>query len=190
MLEQKWTVEELVELSSKLLPEDGGSRRVRWNPNPRLIRYYTTLGLLDRPSGSRGQIVHYGARHLLQLLTVKVLQAEGLPLQEIQEKLYGKSDEELQDVSGLPSDWLEHVLHDLPEKAEPDRSTFWQQREETTPPEQGHEVIELPLQGIELATGMTLLLDRRIFPNVDLKKLRSLSLTLLEALEGGKPVPR
>ncbi len=183
MSDQKWTVEELVELSSRLLPEDGGSRRVRWNPNPRLVRYYTTLGLLDRPSGVRGQVVHYGPRHLLQLLTVKVLQAEGYPLQEIQEKIYKKSDESLQELSGLPADWLENVLADMPAKPEPDRSVFWQQRE--APPEPSPQpTSELPLQGIELATGMTLFLDRRIYPNVDLKRLREASLGLLEALEG------
>lgn len=183
MSDQKWTVEELVELSSRLLPEDGGSRRVRWNPNPRLVRYYTTLGLLDRPKGVRGQVVHYGPRHLLQLLTVKVLQAEGFPLQEIQEKIYRQPDESLQELSGLPDDWLENVLADIPAKPEPDRSVFWQQRD-SSPPLAPPAVTELPLQGIELATGMTLLLDRRIYPNVDRKKLREASLLLLEALEG------
>lgn len=182
MSEQKWTVEELVELSLRLLPEDGGSRRVRWNPNPRLVRYYTTLGLLDRPKGARGQVVLYGPRHLLQLLTVKVLQAEGLALQEIQEKIYGKPDETLQEISGLAPDWLENLLADVPEKPEPDRSAFWQQK--TNAPTPAQPLTELPLQGIELATGMTLFLDRRIFPEVDLHKLREASLVLLQALEG------
>lgn len=186
--QMKWTVEELVELSSRLLPEDGGSRRIRWNPNPRTIRYYTTLGLLDRPAGVRGQPVHYGARHLLQLLTIKVMQAEGLPLQDIQKKIYGKSDEELEEMSGLPKDWLEAALADYPTKPEPDRSAFWEQRQAVSEPEPTR-IQELPIQGFELATGMTLLLDRRIYPKVDLRRLREASLVLLEALEA-QPQPR
>jgi DNA-binding transcriptional MerR regulator len=190
--ELRWTVEELVELSSRLLPEEGGSRRVRWNPNPRLVRYYTTLGLLDRPFGVRGQVVHYGPRHLLQLLTVKALQAYGEPLQEIQERTYGQTDHALQSMAGLPDDWLKRALMASPvgATAPQPRPEFWAQRPPEIAPTFAAPArrpeptsVNLPIQGIELASGMTLLLDRRIYPDVDVHRLRQAALTLLAALE-------
>ncbi len=85
---------ELTARGLKDMQQDG---RVSVIPDSRTIRYYTTLGLLDRPliSGRQGQ---YGRRHLLQLLAIKVLQAADLPLAEIQARLYGRSDPELEAI--------------------------------------------------------------------------------------------
>src|SRR3954462_14276599 len=69
--------------------------RVSAAPDARTVRYYTTLGLLDRPS-IVGRQARYGQRHLLQLLAIKGFQVRGLPLAEIQERLDGRSDAELQ----------------------------------------------------------------------------------------------
>src|SRR5256885_15805950 len=69
--------------------------RVSAAPDSRTVRYYTTLGLLDRPSIENRQ-ARYGQRHLLQLLAIKVLQSLDLPLARIQEMMYGRSDAELQ----------------------------------------------------------------------------------------------
>src|SRR5437762_5194630 len=68
--------------------------RVSAAPDARTVRYYTTLGLLDRPR-IEGRQARYGERHLLQLLAIKALQAVDLPLAEIQQRLYGRSDAEL-----------------------------------------------------------------------------------------------
>jgi DNA-binding transcriptional MerR regulator len=77
-------------------PSPGG--RVNTTLNGRTVRYYTTSGLMDRPSGYDGGVARYGPRHLLQLLAIKALQAQFLPLPEIQRRLYGRSDTELQSV--------------------------------------------------------------------------------------------
>ena len=69
--------------------------RVAAAPDARTVRYYTTLGLLDRPRIENRQ-ARYGTRHLLQLLAVKGLQAFQLPLAEIQERLYARSDADLE----------------------------------------------------------------------------------------------
>jgi DNA-binding transcriptional MerR regulator len=69
--------------------------RVSPAPDARTVRYYTTLGLLDRPV-IVGRQARYGQRHLLQLLAIKGLQVSSLPLAEIQERLYGRSDAELE----------------------------------------------------------------------------------------------
>src|SRR5947209_5159830 len=71
--------------------------RVSAAPDARTVRYYTTLGLLDRPRIENRQ-ARYGQRHLLQLLVIKILQSQDLPLARIQELMYGRSDAELQQV--------------------------------------------------------------------------------------------
>ena len=63
--------------------------------NERNIRYYRTIGLLDAPAGG---IRGYGEKHLLQLMAVRLLQAQGLPLRRIRELLYGRSLDELREV--------------------------------------------------------------------------------------------
>ncbi len=58
-------------------------------PDRRTLRYYTTIGLLDRPLAVRDRQALYGERHLLQALAVKRLQADGLALADIQARLSG-----------------------------------------------------------------------------------------------------
>jgi DNA-binding transcriptional MerR regulator len=76
--------------------------RVSAAPDARTVRYYTTLGLLDRPRIENRQ-ARYGERHLLQLLAIKALQSLELPLAQIQQALYARSDTELRQlVDTLP----------------------------------------------------------------------------------------
>jgi DNA-binding transcriptional MerR regulator len=92
----------LEELSGRVAEELGGrgllgaapDARVSAAPDARTVRYYTTLGLIDRPR-IEGRQAQYGDRHLLQLLAIKALQALELPLAQIQQRLYGRSDAEL-----------------------------------------------------------------------------------------------
>ncbi len=86
----------------RLLAERGllgaqGDPRVSAAPDARTVRYYTTLGLLERPAIVSRQ-ARYSGRHVLQLLAVKALQAAGLPLAQIQERLFGRSEAELRAV--------------------------------------------------------------------------------------------
>ena len=62
----------------------------------RNIRYYRTLGLLDGPGigGAQG----FGEKHRLQLISIRLLQAQGLPLSRIQQLLFGRSLEELKEI--------------------------------------------------------------------------------------------
>ena len=63
-------------------PEYAGAPngRIRDLPDSRSIRWYSTIGLVDRPLGTRGRNALYGPRHLLQLVAVKRLQAAGREL--------------------------------------------------------------------------------------------------------------
>jgi len=60
MSEKYWKLEELADKSQQFLSDEGESNRIQWVPNGRQIRYYTTLGLLDKPFGGRGSGATYG----------------------------------------------------------------------------------------------------------------------------------
>jgi DNA-binding transcriptional MerR regulator len=76
--------------------------RVSAAPDARTVRYYSTLGLLDRPRIENRQ-ARYGQRHVWQLLAIKALQSLDLPLAQIQQTLYARSDAELRQlVDTLP----------------------------------------------------------------------------------------
>ncbi|HEY0451547.1 MerR family transcriptional regulator [Actinophytocola sp.] len=105
MTDELWTIEQLPDQVAALLAHnyDGQSNgRVRELPNGRTIRWYTTIGLVDRPVATRGRTALYGRRHLLQLAAVKQQQAAGRSLAEIQELLVGASDHQLANLAGLP----------------------------------------------------------------------------------------
>lgn len=70
--------------------------RVRELPDERTFRYYQSVGLVDRPLRHDGRIAIYGRRHLLQLVCVKLLQARGLSLAQIQRALAGAADAQLE----------------------------------------------------------------------------------------------
>lgn len=95
-----FTLEELVEAAATELARLGLSGaapdgRVSPLPDQRTIRYYATLGLVDRPR-IEGRTARYGRRHLVQLLAIKALQAEGLGLAEVQARLHGRTAAELE----------------------------------------------------------------------------------------------
>jgi DNA-binding transcriptional MerR regulator len=61
----------------------------------RNLRYYRTLGILDAPeAGANG----YTEKHFLQLVALRLLQAQGLPLRRIRELLHARSLEELREI--------------------------------------------------------------------------------------------
>ncbi|NUR88334.1 MAG: MerR family transcriptional regulator, partial [Nonomuraea sp.] len=98
-----WTIGELAERAADELrahaqPLNG---RVRDVPGERLIRWYTTIGLLDPPLTRRGRIAQYGRRHLLQLVAIKRLQAAGRSIADIQTALAGATDATLEPLATL-----------------------------------------------------------------------------------------
>jgi len=107
MAQATWTLDELTERVGTALSVgyDGQpSGRVRDLPDRRAIRWYTTIGLVDRPAATRGRTALYGPRHLLQLVAIKRLQARGLPLVAIQAELAGATDARLARVAQLPGE--------------------------------------------------------------------------------------
>jgi DNA-binding transcriptional MerR regulator len=98
-----WTLPELVaEVATRIAalptPKNGQVRAV---PDERTVRYYVTLGLLDRPSAMRGRAALYGPRHAAQVIAIKRLQTMGRSLAEIQELWPTLDDPTLARMSGV-----------------------------------------------------------------------------------------
>jgi len=100
-------------------------------PDERTIRYYMAEGLVQTPEEKQGTASVFGYLNLLQLLTVKKLQAEHLPIRKIRELVAGKSEQELETLLGVGSTaakksretdakrYLESLLAPTPAQAAP-----------------------------------------------------------------------
>lgn len=110
----EWAMDELVHRAGLALAgsalagrySGAPNGRVREVPDQRVVRWYTSIGLVDRPFGGRGRGARYGERHLRQIVAVKQLQGQGLPLAEIQARLAGIDDVALAELTPLPADVL------------------------------------------------------------------------------------
>jgi len=117
-VEPSWTLQELVaEVAARIAalpaPRNG---QVRAIPDDRTVRYYATIGLLDRPSAMRGRTALYGTKHVAQVVAIKRLQAMGRSLSEIQTLWPTLDDRTLARMSGV----------ELPAAGKaPARADFW-----------------------------------------------------------------
>lgn len=192
-----WTIDQLEAQAAVVLSVEGNGApngRVREIPDRRTIRYYTTLGLLDRPAEMRGRTAFYGRRHLLQLVAIKRLQARGLSLAEVQQQLVGVNDEALERLAELPAgaDLPAFSLAAPPEEAPPpDRRSenFWSAapappsaEPAAAPPDEADEPA-VAIQGVRLNDGVTLLLEAaRPIHEDDLSALRTAAAPLFKVL--------
>jgi len=208
-----WTLADLTDrVAAALAVGYHGQRsgRVRDVPDQRAIRWYTTLGLVDRPAAMRGRTALYGRRHLLQLVAIKRLQAEGRSLAEIQVELAAAGDERLERIARLPAtapaasggEAATQPRPSVPPRAafaaalaEPvppaaDRARFWAASAASPEAATGPVVPRPPdqpevaqLQAAQLARGVTLLLGTaRPLDGDDLAALRTAARPLLAAL--------
>jgi DNA-binding transcriptional MerR regulator len=191
--EPPWTIGELGEAAAAALAVGYGGApngRVRDVPDRRTIRYYTTLGLLNRPAEMRGRTAMYGRRHLLQLVAIKKLQARGLSLAEVQRSLVGQPDAALERLAGpLP------VPGRGPAAAPPARPAraghFWKTAPAPTPEGPGSGGGTDAFQGVRLAEGVTLLLaTSRPLDADDLRAVRAAASPLLALLTRRRLTPR
>jgi DNA-binding transcriptional MerR regulator len=101
----EWTQDQLVQRVAAALagPAYPGApnARVRDVPDRRTVRWYSTIGLVDRPAAMRGRTALYGTRHLLQIVAIKRLQAQGLSIAQIQAQLVGATDATLRRVAAI-----------------------------------------------------------------------------------------
>ncbi|HEX8190698.1 MAG TPA: MerR family transcriptional regulator [Pyrinomonadaceae bacterium] len=94
----------LAEAAARILAESGAARQGRGTvtelPDERTVRYYLAEGLIPPADEKQGTASVFGFRHLLQLLVVKKLQAEGLPIRAIRELVTGKTERQLERLLG------------------------------------------------------------------------------------------
>jgi hypothetical protein len=142
MAEQaSWTLDELVRRVAVGLADPAypgaPNGRVRELPDRRVVRWYTTTGLVDRPT-MQGRTALYGTRQLLQVVAVKRRQAQGRTLAEIQAELAGATDETLRRVAAVPDELIVAESarpQELPAPARPGRrSRFWADSPAATEP--------------------------------------------------------
>ena len=196
----RWTIEQLREAVAAALEGKGydgpPNGRVRDVPDQRTIRYYTTLGLIDRASEMRGRTALYGPRHLLQLVAIKKLQAKGQTLAEVQRALAGQTDAALARLAGVSPG--ESTAGARPAKRA--RREFWKQAPRRLAGRAAigeidavaNESLEAApkaddrpqtLQGVPLAENVTLLLaSSRALTSEDLEALRSVCRPLIDLL--------
>ncbi|MBD1913655.1 MULTISPECIES: MerR family transcriptional regulator [unclassified Leptolyngbya] len=98
-LDPHWSLEELVQIANELLPqflpEEKAHTRVREEVTPRLVRHYTSQGMLDEPL-KEGREARYTYRHLLQVLLVRRLLTEGYGASVIDTLARSKPDPDLE----------------------------------------------------------------------------------------------
>jgi DNA-binding transcriptional MerR regulator len=94
-----WPLDEFVQVANQLLaellPNERVNTRVREVMTPRLVRHYTTQGMLDEPR-KQGREARYSYRHLLQVLLLRRLLAAGYGAGAIAQFARAHSDSELE----------------------------------------------------------------------------------------------
>ena len=119
-----WTLDELVRRVADSLADPGypgaPNGRVRELPDRRIVRWYTTTGLVDRPA-MQGRTAIYCTRHLLQIVAVKRRQAQGRSLAEIQAELAGATNETLRRIAAVPDE----IIAAEPAYESAARPRFW-----------------------------------------------------------------
>ncbi|WP_310768080.1 MerR family transcriptional regulator [Mycobacterium sp. Z3061] len=179
-----WTLDELVgrvsaALSSAAYPGSPNGR-VRELPDRRAVRWYTTTGLVDRPI-MQGRNAAYRTRHLLQIVAVKRLQAQGLSLAEIQAKLVGANDETLRRIADVPDELITAEQSLRPPAAAAGRSSrFWAEPPPAEPTTDSADTVTA-LAAVTLPGGAMLLLPARP-DDGDIHAIRSAAAPLLELL--------
>jgi DNA-binding transcriptional MerR regulator len=96
-----WSLDDLVDVANQLLPQflpdQGGDSRLQDQVNARLVRHYTTQGLLDKPL-KQGREARYLYRHLLQLLLLRRLLAEGYSSGSLGPLVLSKTNQEIESL--------------------------------------------------------------------------------------------
>ena len=72
---------------ARLVPANGQVGEVLTERN---VRFYRTVGILDAPLTTSGG--GYSEKHLLQLMALRLLQAQGLPLLRLRELLFWRTE--------------------------------------------------------------------------------------------------
>ncbi len=102
--DSRWSLEEFVEVANHYLEQvlsqlnqEDAKKRFREPVTARLVRYYASQSLIDKPE-KVGREVRYSYRHLLQILVCRCLFIQGQTIQAIQEITLAFSNDELDKI--------------------------------------------------------------------------------------------
>lgn len=195
-IEKLWPIGELTRRVSAALSvgyEGPANGQISAVPNLRTIRYYTTLGILDRATVMKGRTALYSRKHLLQLVTIKRLQSEGLSLTQVQHRLSGMTERELESLATIE---LPDEVGEEPEDVETGSTSarrFWATvPDDATPiealvesePWNGATARTEIIQGIDVGEGVTTLIrSSRGLVAEDVEAIRAAAEPLLRVLK-------
>ena len=199
----------LAEAAARILAESGAARQGRGTvkelPDERTVRYYLAEGLVPPAEEKQGTASVFEFRHLLQLLVVKKLQAEGLPIRAIRELVTGKTERQLERLLGAEQgqargtsargealSYLESLLQKSPSAPPPSQAPAPppQQAYQSAPPSPPSGSLTGTWSRVELEPGLELhVSDAYRAPQSAgaLGRLSQIFMNVLKALGAGSP---
>jgi DNA-binding transcriptional MerR regulator len=196
--------------AAKILSESGLAQArgtVTELPDERTVRYYLTEGLLSPAEDKQGTASVFGYRHLLQLLVVKKLQAEHLPIRKIRDLVEGRTERELERLLGAGGgaaakknealSYLEQLLTKPPAAAQPSqpapqaprRAALIESLAQSAPQASATSAGSGTWSRVELEPGLELHVHDQYRPPRDGRGLRRLTRLVMRVIEsqGRKP---
>ena len=207
-------VAELAGEAARILTESGLAQErgtVSELPDERTIRYYLTEGLVPPAEDKQGTASVFGYRHLLQLLVVKKLQSQHLPIRKIRDLVEGRTERELERLLGAEGGaavknealtYLEKLLVQPPAAAPPSPQAPQIARQALSMDAMSSYAPPAPpgpqtsvggtWARIEIEPGLELHVHEQYEPPRDAKGLRRLTQSVLRVIEsfGKKPGKR
>jgi DNA-binding transcriptional MerR regulator len=196
---------ELAGEAAKILAESGLAQErgtVSELPDERTIRYYLTEGLVSPAEEKQGTASVFGYRHLLELLVVKKLQSEHLPIRKIRDLVDGRTERELERLLGaeggtaVRNEALSYLEKLLMKPAPPSPPATRMLRQQATsmesmasspaplaPPSPPTSTAGGTWSRIELEPGLELHVHDQYQPPREARGLRRLTQTLLRVIE-------
>ncbi len=150
-------------------------------PDERTIRYYLSEGLIQAPDEKHGTASVFGYVHLLQLVVVKKLQAEHLPIRKIRELAAGRDEHELESLLGIGSRskqteakrYLESLLMQAPSAPPMSRASVSRKQEAKASETQNQ--AEVSWHRVEIEPGLELHIRSDYAPPASSGKTRGLA---------------
>ena len=190
--------------AAKILSESGLAQErgtVTELPDERTVRYYLAEGLVSPAGDKQGTASVFGYRHLLQLLVVKKLQAEHLPIRKIRDLVDGRTEEELERLLGaggtaaVKNEALRYLEQLLTNPAAPQAIRAPASRGVSPPAPSAQPAPPGPTAGtgtwsrVELEPGLELHVHDQYRPPREAKGLRRLTQLVMRVIEsqGQKP---